>query len=93
MDPKLMTEKLAALRSKTDRELVTFVENRLDDASRFARLEDPDSHAQVEQIRLEVSGLLPLIDGLNPAQRRSFEARLHRIAGPVNSARVMSMCG
>jgi hypothetical protein len=88
--------KLTALRSKTDRQLMMFIQNRLDWAIASARLDDRDGRHQARQIHEQICELLPVVDGLTGQQRRMLEGKLARLAelvGSVRSPRAMSMCG
>ena len=65
--------KLAALRAKTDRQLVTLVRSRLD--------EGLASRAEAEKAYSEVVVLLPTIHDMTETERRPLESKLARLRG------------
>ena len=79
--------KLAELRSKTDRQFVALISNRLDAALHF--------EGDAESICDEVSALLPCLSG---EKRRRLEATLSQLrnrlddSAPVSEMRVETAC-
>jgi hypothetical protein len=72
--------KLAELRAKTDRQLVNFIDRRLDHALA------PDGPAEARSIYAEVMRLLPLVHGLAEARRLGLNARAEELARLVANA-------
>jgi hypothetical protein len=64
--------KLAALRARTDGQLIAFINNQLDRGLR-------SDYATAEQIHGEMSRLLPVVYGASQADRRRLEAKLARL--------------
>ena len=85
--------KLATLRLKTDRQLVAFIQKRLDAGTEFAQMQDRESQAHARQIHAESQELLPLIDDLSRAERRRIEIKLQRLGELVGEAQVLTACG
>ncbi len=65
--------KLAELRAKTDRQLVTLMRSRLDDGLA--------SRAEAERTYSEVLVLLPTVRDVSEAERRRLESKLARLRG------------
>jgi hypothetical protein len=65
--------KLAELTAKTDRQLVTLIQSRLDDGLR--------SPAEAERAYSEVLALLPTVRDVTEAERRCLESKLARLRG------------
>lgn len=63
--------KLAELRARTDRQLVTLMRSRLDDGLR--------SRAEAERAYSEVLVLLPTVRDVTEAERRGLESKLTRL--------------
>ena len=87
--------KLATLRLKTDRQLVVFIQKRLDAGTEFAQMEGRESHAQAQQIHIEVRELLPLVAGLSRAKRQLIETKLERLGelvGQTTTPCVLTVC-
>jgi hypothetical protein len=82
--------KLAELRAKTDRQLVSLIRNRLDDGFR--------SRSEAERAYSEVLVLLPTVRDVSEAERRRLESRLARLRELLDErpapavARVQAAC-
>jgi hypothetical protein len=77
MDLRIMSNqpeatKLTALRARTDRQLIAFINNQLDRGLR-------SDYATAERIHGEISRLLPVVYGASQADRRRLEAKLARL--------------
>ena len=72
MNTRTEPEKLIELRTKTDRQLASFLSNRLDLALRAAT--DERHRAEAESIYYEVSGLMPWLR-VSRTEMRLLEAR------------------
>src|SRR5579863_8596564 len=68
------SSRLFELRAKTDRQLVTFITNRLDSGLRLANLDG--YRCEAETAYDEVNTLLPWVNSLTKAERRLLESRL-----------------
>ena len=90
MNSRPEVTKLIELRSKTDRQLVAFINSRLDVGLTYARLltgTGPDSNwASVESLHAgairaydEVRALLPWVNDVTKAERRRLELKLEQL--------------
>jgi hypothetical protein len=71
--------KLAELRAKTDRQLVTLIRSRLDDGLASARASAEETCAEAERVYAEVLVLLPTVCDVTEAERRRLESKLARL--------------
>jgi hypothetical protein len=76
--------KLAALRAKTDVELVRHISNELELGVRLASESGHQSRIRAEEAYAEIVKLLPVIRGLGEAERRRWEARIERLRGMLD---------
>jgi hypothetical protein len=79
MSDRAETLKLAELRSKTDRQLLVLISNKLDEALVSARCSG--DFAAAEQLRDEVRVWLSLTESASPAERRRIDRKLQQLAG------------
>ena len=75
--------KLADLTAKTDRQLVTLIQSRLDDGLR--------SPAEAERVYSEVLTLLPTVRNVPEAERRRLESKLARLREILDEHTVMAI--
>ena len=68
--------KLAQLRSKTDRQLITVISRRLDAAWDYLRR---GNYTQAEKAYAEANALLPRVDSLTQVERHHLESKLARL--------------
>ncbi len=81
MKTRSESSKLVELRAKTDRQLIEIINHRLNAGLALARAVWTDSsEARAWQIYAEVRRLLPWVNNLTRADRRSFEVRLADLA-------------
>jgi hypothetical protein len=83
MDVRMMSNqpeatRLTALRARTDRQLIAFINRRLDLGLR-SDFADDSANEDAERIYREVSQLLPVVYGASQAERRRLEAKLARL--------------
>lgn len=71
--------KLAELRAKTDVELARYITNELNHGVRFAVQSNYQSRCRAEKAYADIARLLPVIHGLDEAERRRLEAKLKRL--------------
>jgi hypothetical protein len=71
--------KLAELRAKTDRQLVTLIRSRLDDGLASARASAAETCAEAKRAYSEVRVLLPAVRDVTEAERRRLESKLARL--------------
>jgi hypothetical protein len=98
--------KLFELRSKTNRQLVSLIGNRLDRGLAFARLMDSegadwestqDFAAHAEKAYAEAGAWMPLLSGASSLERRRLESKLAQLRNALNRAneseiRVQAAC-
>jgi hypothetical protein len=75
--------KLAELRAKTDRQLVTLIRSTLDDGLA--------SRVEAEKAYSEIRALLPTIRDVTEAERRRLESKLARLRGLLDERPMRSM--
>lgn len=81
--------KLAELRSKTDRQLLALIGNRLDAA--FASAQSAGGATRAEQLYAEVRVLLALTESALPSELRRIERRLQQLA-TLLEGRIRAAC-
>jgi hypothetical protein len=97
MNSRAQTHKLAELCAKTDRQLHTFISNRLDRGISFARLLlDGEARerwasldefaAQAETAYTDAARLMPLLRDIPSGERRQLQARLGQLREILDNA-------
>jgi hypothetical protein len=83
--------KLHELRSKTNRELVSLISNKLDRGLDFVRMHDADERA--EEAYEDVCAWMPLLDEAALLERRRLEVKLSQLRAALHSqTRVHAAC-
>ena len=75
------TGRLAGLRAKTDRDLLTLIGRTLDRGLEWAGA--PESYSLAEEAYSQASQLLPALDGVAHAHRQQLETKLAELRGQL----------